>query len=325
MSFFSNEYIPQLNRSDTNIYVGKFINKLLTKLIKENQLTLCIPPLACNQSNSFINLDTLRTIDFDNTGSNQIFQMIDSIDKWIYWYIRECSPDVNEGIICLNHQINRDADFENGKLIATPYLTFSASLVRTYYSYDFLLKQVIRVINLINETIQEIEVNGFKSQNQIGDYQVMTAKKLVSMNKKLRLTDLLVNQVQQQPLFVTETNRYSRFQDAYPQLKNALMHPEIHGSFFHRSLYKDYVLDFFNIGFHQVYENLDFNTLNYGPYYQSRLDNIYKNAEWTYVIHLNLANILLWVLDKQNYSEIFSGAYPDELYENAIENKRELL
>lgn len=81
MSFFSNEYIPQLNRSDTNIYVGKFINKLLTKLIKENQLTLCIPPLACNQSNSFINSDTLRTIDFDNTGSNQIFQMIDSIDK----------------------------------------------------------------------------------------------------------------------------------------------------------------------------------------------------------------------------------------------------
>lgn len=325
MSIFNNEYLPLLNRKDTNLYVGNFTYNLINHLISKFNLLFCIPPVFSHSNNSFVLKNNIRTIDFDNASNSQIFQVIDSVDKWMYFYLRDSQIPLNNGIICLSNYVNRDANLDKNELIQTPMLSFAISIPRIDYTSEYVEKQAKLIIKYLNEVIAYTKVNNFVSKHSILDYDTITATKLIERFSKLPVSDILINNTQNKPLFITELGESIKFKQSLPSFENNLIDNKMYGSFFVYSSIMNKVIDFFSIGMQLTYEQLLTNKINFGSYYDSKLKISKNNSEWNYIVNINLANLLLWLLDKTHYSEIYTGAWSESLFEDAESDKVDIL
>ncbi|WP_027123897.1 hypothetical protein [Mycoplasmoides pirum] len=325
MSDFNNEYVSKLNRAQTNAYVSKFLELLLKKIMNSHNLMLVIPPIFTSEKNNFIVNNNFRTIDFDNAFSKNIFKVIDFLDKWLYLYIRQSNVQLNSGIVCFNNQVFRDADIENFKRISIPCLSFVVSIQRLDYSNTFLINQSKKIISLLNEIFLEIQIDNFKSDKSIKEFKEMNLTTFLKNNKKMSIDDILIHQTAENPILLSNFNDSKLFKEIFPYAENNFIHSEMNNIFLQFYSQKNIVLDFFNICLQPTYEKLKELDFYEKEIYISKLSKVYKNSEWTYIVNINLANILLWLLDKQHYSEIFSGPFGDEFYENILNNERDVL
>lgn len=325
MLFFSNEYYSKFSRSQTNAFTGTFIHLLFNELISKYNLLPAIPPIFTNNKHNLLINDSFRTIDFDNLSSSSVLKTIDFIDKWLYLYLRQSQVKLNSGIIAFNYQINRDANMDELDAISFPYISFVVSISKENYCQELILNEANKLKNIINDVVSKIVIDNIKIKHQILDFNVLEASKVFKHNHYINLQNILLPKLEKKPLLITNFLNLEKFYQLLPFAKNNFLHDEINGVLFQRLGSRNLPINLFYIALQPTYEQISEAHLLQNSFYKTTLDMVYKNSEWSYVVHINLANLLIWLLDKQHYSEIFSGPYGDEFYEAALKNKKDVI
>ncbi|WP_027119884.1 hypothetical protein [[Mycoplasma] testudinis] len=325
MAIFSNEYKPKIDRKSTNQYVGKFIHNLINHLTYKFKLTMCVPPLFSNGQHPLLVNDKARWIDFDNSASNQVFQMLDAVDKWMYLYLRQTGVNLNHGVFALTNQIARDANVEKQQLIQIPRITLNVSIARVNYSEDY-LKQIADEVSLcLSEVINFTQVNQIHFMKDLTKYQSANALDLTKRYKTFTFSDLLVTQTQQQPLLMTEFGLITKWNEVQSGYQDLFISKKLSGVYFVYTPVLNQAVEIFSLGMQPTYEEMVNQTTDLESYYLKCLSDVKQNAEWSYIVHINLANLLLWILNKHHYCEIFSGAWPQSVHESALKEKWDIL
>ncbi|WP_033160089.1 hypothetical protein [Mycoplasmoides alvi] len=326
MPIFNNEYFPKYNREQTNYFTGTFINLLFNELILQYNLLPAIAPIFTNSKHNLIVNDNFRTIDFDNLNSGDIFKAIDFVDKWLYLYLRQSNIKLNSGIISLNNQINRDADISNGiDLISTPYISFSVAISKVNYCEELILNEAVKIKNIINCVISKLLFNNLSIKHRLLNFKCFKAIDIFKGSKKINLKEILIKNASNNPILILDFIKNTKFQNFLSFANNNFLHNQVNAVFFQFLSNKNLPLNFFHIALHPTNEDLIETEMIQNSLYDEQLFKVWKNVEWSYVVHINLANILVWLLDKEHASEIFAGPYGDDFYEKTLKHKKDIL
>ncbi len=324
MPAFNNEYHPRLGRPETNRFVSGFVQRLMDGLVKTFDLSLAVAPLFTGSRHSLMLSDNLRSIDFDNAFSNDIFKTVDLIDRWMYLHVRQSAVKINTGLICLNHQVFRDANVEDGRMIAAPFLSFCVSVQRLDYTDAHLVEQTRKAIKAINDAIAAAWPVGTKPERSVTDFGRQSLPEMMRFGKKMHLRDLLIHHCANRPLLLSDYAGHQQFEEFFAYAKNPLIHRPSNHVLFQYDSQKNQPLDFLTIHLQPTYEALR-DGLDPNNFFDVRLGAAAKNVEWTYLANVNLANVLLWALGKQHHAEIFPGPHGDDFYDAALSDGRDVV
>lgn len=316
-SFIGN-YISKNGLYKTLKFIDRFSSTLFNTLKENYHLDTIEVPYALNYSKN----NDKRLINFDNRSTNKVYQIINNLNNYTVKIFDELkSHQTFNGLIYQYTSINRDGLVDNVHSISENLIcirkriTSLDKLEPNKLIYD-VCNEIMTLVNNIYEQIKsELEID-----SEFDFYQIkqISLSSFFSRLHTLKVDDYLLQKLSNQKLvLVNNINGInSKFLSYVDPLYNDLkLSSEL--LYWYKDLNE--IVPLISINILSTYTNsidqLKKRNINIENY--SNELEIIKRSPDQIVIQINLSRFLMILLNKMHIGEVVSGAWDDELYDEA--------